>query len=221
MRTLTPKMLCVVLFALMPLSTQAQDVYAEMEQSEKDVDQMFMAAGKFIDDVRFNEADVTNLISLWDEWNEIGNSQYDDDEEFVDFESVLQDSEYLQWAASHDLDAQDWLRKTVRISMLLYREQMLAAAEVVPAQFQEQLDMIEQQRHQLGEELYQQMKQGLEATAQYSANITDSAHHLPEPTAAEQALLDQYRDDLMMIMGSGDDEYDEDDYYETQEDDYE
>lgn len=222
MKTTVQNILGVALSILMPLSANAQDAYAEMERAEKNVEQMLEAAGAFMGDVRFNEYDVTSLINLWGEWNEIGNTSEDEDDEFIDFESIIKDSEYRQWAASHDLDADAWLRKTMRISLSLYRQEMLAAAEAMPEQIREQLDMIEQQRHQLGEELFLQMKQGLEATAQYSTNIAESFRHLPETTAEERALLDQYRGELMMMMNSDDEDYDDYSEFENYEaDDYE
>jgi len=210
MRIVIRTILAVVLVALAPVALHAQDEIAVMQEAQEELDQMFAGVGAFVGDVRFNEGDVRSLIDLWEEWNELGDEQEDDeDDAVIDFESILRDSAYQHWAASHSLDADDWMRKTMRISMALYREKMLAAAEVMPAQMEEQLEMIEQQREQLGEELYQQMKEGMEATAEYGKAITDSARHLPEPTAAEQALLDLYRDELAMVIDSGDDEYDE------------
>ena len=96
---------------------------------------------------------------------------------------MLRDSACCHWAASHSLDADDGMRKTMRISIALYREEMLPAAEIMPAQMAGQLEMIEQQREQLGEEHYQQMKQGMEATAGYRKAIVDSARHPPGPSA--------------------------------------
>lgn len=219
MRIVIRTILAIVLVALLPVALHAQDEFAAMQEGQEELDQMFSAVGAFVGDVRFDEGDVRSLIDLWEEWSEFGDEQEDDEEDAViDFESLLRDSAYRHWAASHSLDADDWMRKTMRISMSLYREEMLAAAALMPAQMAEQLEMIEQQREQLGEELYQQMKNGMAATAEYGKAITDSARHLPEPTAAEQALLDLHRDELAMIIDSGDEEYDE--YGDYQEYDY-
>ena len=122
-------------------------------------------------------------------------------------------------SSAHGLDAEDWARKTVRITMMVYREQMLEAAKVMPEQMAQQMAMIEEQREQLGEEMYQQIKQGMEESAQYGKVVAENSRSLPQPTAAEQAVLDKYRAELMMLMESEDEDeyYGEDEYYEDEE----
>ena len=204
------KMLAVVLIAAAPIALFAQDMEQVTEEALDKLDQMSVEVNDFVGDVRFNERDVTRLIDLWDEYSEIGEDEFESEDD-IDFESLLNDDRYLQWAASHSLDAEDWARKTVRITMMLYREQMLEAAKVMPQQMAQQMAMIEEQREQLGEEMYRQIKQGMAESAKYSEAIEANARSLPQPTAAEQAILDEYRVELMALMES-DDEY-EDEYY--------
>ena len=204
------KMLAVVLIAAAPIALFAQDMEQVTEEALDKLDQMSVEVNDFVGDVRFNERDVTRLIDLWDEYSEIGEDEFESEDD-IDFESLLNDDRYLQWAASHSLDAEDWARKTVRITMMLYREQMLEAAKVMPQQMAQQIAMIEEQREQLGEEMYRQIKQGMAESAKYSEAIEANARSLPQPTAAEQAILDEYRVELMALMES-DDEY-EDEYY--------
>ena len=144
--------------------------------------QMSVEVNSFVGDVRFDEQDVQSLINLWDEYSEIGEDEYEA-EEGIDFESMLNDDRYLQWAESYNLEAEDWARKTVRITMMIYREQMLEAARIMPEQMAQQIAM-------------------------------------PQPTAAEQELLDQYRAELMMLMESDDEDdyYGDDEYYDDEED---
>lgn len=216
------KLLAVVLIAAGSISIAAFAQNAE--QATKDaldkLDQMSVEVNSFVSDVRFDESDVKSLIDLWEEYSEIGENEYESEED-INFESILNDDRYLQWAESHSLDADDWARKTVRITMILYREQMLEAAKIMPEQMAQQMAMIEEQREQLGEEMYQQIKQGMEESAQYSKAIAENARSLPQPTAAEQAILDKYRAELMMLMESDDEDEDEyygdDEYYEDEE----
>ena len=208
------KMLAVVLIAAAPIALFAQDMEQVTEEALDKLDQMSVEVNDFVGDVRFNERDVTRLIDLWDEYSEIGEDEFESEDD-IDFESLLNDDRYLQWAASHSLDAEDWARKTVRITMMLYREQMLEAAKVMPQQMAQQMAMIEEQREQLGEEMYRQIKQGMAESAKYSEAIEANARSLPQPTAAEQAILDEYRVELMALMES-DDEY-EDEYYDDEE----
>ncbi len=212
------KLLAVAFLAVAPAAVFAQNAEQATQQALDTLDQMSVEVNNFVGDVRFNESDVESLIDLWEEYSEFGEDEHESEED-VDFESMINDDRYLQWARSHNLDADDWARKTVRITMMVYREQMLEAAKVMPEQIAEQMAMIEQQRQQLGEEMYQQIKQGMEESAKYSTAIEKSARSLPEPTASEQAILDKYRAQLMMLMESdGEDEEYYEEYYEG--DDY-
>ncbi len=212
------KLLAVLLIAVAPPVVVAQDVEQATREALDKLDQMSVEVNNFVGGVRFDEKDVTSLIDLWEEYTAFGEEEYDSDDD-IDFESMLEDDRYLGWAASHNLDAEDWARKTVRITMMLYREQMLEAAKIMPEQMAQQMAMIEEQREQLGEEMYQQIKQGMEESARYGKAIEQNARSLPEPTAAEQALLDKYRAELMMLMESddGEDDYYEEEYYEDEE----
>ena len=212
------KLLAVVLIAIAPIAAFAQNAEQATKEALDKLDQMSVEVNSFVGDVRFNENDVKSMIDLWEEYSEIGENEYESEED-IDFESILNDDRYLQWAESHSLDADDWARKTVRITMMLYREQMLEAAKVMPEQMAQQMAMIEEQREQLGEEMYQQIKQGMEESAQYGKAIAENARSLPQPTAAEQAVLDKYRAELMMLMESDDEDehYGDDEYYEEEE----
>lgn len=212
-------LLAVAVFAAASIVVLAQDVDQATREALDKLDQMSVEVNNFVGDVRFDEKDVTSLIELWEEYSAFGEDEYEADDD-IDFESMLDDGRYVGWAASHNLDAEDWARKTVRITMMLYREQMLEAAKMMPEQMAQQMAMIEEQRDQLGEEMYQQIKQGMEESAKYGKAIENNARSLPEPTAAEQAILDKYRAELMMLMESDDDEdeYYDDEYYEDEED---
>ena len=214
----TKKLLAVVLIAAAPIAVLAQDTEQATKEALEKLDQMSVEVNSFVGDVRFDENDVNSLIDLWEEYSGIGEDKYDPEED-IDFESMLNDDRYVKWAESHGLDSDDWARKTVRITMMLYREQMLEAAKVMPEQMAQQMAMIEEQREQLGEEMYQQIKQGMEESAQYGTAMAENARSLPQPTAAEQAILDEYRAELMMLMESDDEDeyYGDDEYYEDEE----
>lgn len=220
MATVMRTFLGCALAALLPMTVSAQDESAAMDDAVDQLDQMAVAVSRFVGDVRFDESDVRSLLDHWDEFSEF--EDHDDEEDTLDFDAILADSEYRRWAASHNLDANDWMRKTVRITMTMYREHMLAAAEMMPEQMAQQLEMIEQQREELGEEMYQEIRQGIQATAAYGEALLESSRRLPEPTTAESAILEQYRAELMAIMESGDDDDEYGEYEEYEEyDDYE
>jgi hypothetical protein len=189
-------------------------------EATRDFETMVREVNAFVGDVRFDEGDVESLIEHWGELSELDPLMDDEDEdETFDFKGILADPTYRSWAASNGLDANDWLRKSTRITMALFREQMLASEAMMPQQMAQQMAMIEEQRDQLGEDMYQQMKQSMEAGAEISRRMLDAARDLPEPTPAEQAALDAHRDDLVALMQSDDEEEWEDEYdYEEDED---
>lgn len=212
------KCLAAALITLVPVTVFAQDVEQAAEEAVQTLERMSVEVNRFVGDVRFDESDVRSLIELWDEYNQFGEDTDESDDE-IDFDMMINDDAYRRWAASHGLKAEDWARKTVRITMALYREQMLAAAKVMPEQMAQQMAMLEEQRDQLGEEMYRQIKQGMEESAKYGEAIAENARSLPKPTTAEQAILDKYRAELMMLMESDDedeeyyDDYEGDEYY--------
>ena len=189
-------------------------------EATHDFETMVREVNAFVGDVRFDEGDVESLIEHWPELSELDPLMDDEDEEETfDFKGILADPAYRSWAASNALDAEDFLRKSTRIMMALFREQMLASAAMMPQQMAQQMAMIEEQRDQLGEEMYQQMKQSMEAGAEISRRMVDAAKDLPQPTPAEQAALDAHRDELIVLMESDDDDEWDDEYgYEEDED---
>lgn len=214
------KLLAVALFVAAPVAVIAQDMEQAAQDALETLEQMSVEVNNFVGNVRFDEGDVRSLIDLWDEYADFGEDADESDDDF-DFESMLDDADYRRWAASHGLDAEDWARKTVRISMMLYREQMLEAARVMPEQMAQQMAMIEEQREQMGEEMYRQVKQGMEQSARYGKAVAENARTLPQPTAAEQAILEKYRAELMMLMEFDDEEEEYDDEYYGDEENYE
>ncbi len=106
-------MISVILLAIGSPSTFADP---EMDQAVAEMNDMVIAVNEFAGGVRFDKSDVESLIEHWDEYSEFGNESDDDD---IDFDAILSDSRYRSWAASRSLDADDWLRKTFRITMIL------------------------------------------------------------------------------------------------------
>lgn len=106
----------------------AQEEELATKEALGKLDQMSEEVNNFVGRVRFDESDVKSLVDLWDEYNAFGEYEYETDDE-VDIESMLDDDRYLRRAESNNVDAEDWARKTARITMMRYREQMLEAAK--------------------------------------------------------------------------------------------
>ena len=55
-----------------------------------EMNDMVIAANDFTGGVRFDKSDVESLIELWDEYSEFGGESDEDD---IDFDAILSDSE--------------------------------------------------------------------------------------------------------------------------------
>ena len=143
--------------------------------------------------------DVQSLISQWSDFNSIGEEEDTDDEEYVDFSRVLNDSAYLSWAQSKGLDSEIWLKKTMRVMAMMMRTQFEKSKSESTFNMTAQMAEIEKMRAQVGEEMYQQMKDAMAAGAATMQGLDNSVKHLPVPTDSEKILLVKYNDQLMNL----------------------
>jgi hypothetical protein len=184
-----------MLFYITPaLGESSQD---DIEESNRQFQQWTKSLAEFVKDVRFNEEDVQSLISQWDDFAAIGGKEADEEEEFIDFSTILNDAEYLSWAKERDLDSDMWLKKTMRIMAVIMRAEIEENESGETFDMEAQMKEIEEMRAQVGEEAYQQMKEALAAGAAALQGMEDFHKHLPVPSDAEKAVLTKYRDQLM------------------------
>lgn len=171
----------------------------EINESNRQYSEWAKSLSEFVKDVRFNEKDVQSLISQWDEFNAIGDEQDSDEEEYVDFNSILQNSSYLAWARSNGLNSENWLKKSMRIMAMMMRSQIEENMANGQFDMQAQMAELEKMREQMGEEIYQQAKQAMAAGAAAMQGIDESYKELPAPTDTEKKLLAKYNDQLMNL----------------------
>lgn len=192
--------LIISLFMLINVSSAlAQSSQDEINDSSVQFEEWTKTLSEFVKDVRFNEKDVQNLISQWDDFNSFGEEQDTDEEEYIDFNSILNDSAYRSWAQSRGFDSDEWLKKTMRIMAMIMRTQIAASKSENQFDMTAQLAEIEKMRAQVGEEMYLQMKQAMAAGAAAMQGIDNSYKHLPVPTDSEKTLLIKYNDQLMNL----------------------
>jgi hypothetical protein len=193
-------LLLLSFFMLMSASSAiGQSAQDEIDQSNREFQEWAKNLSEFVKDVRFNEKDVLDFINQWDDFNAFGEEQDTDDEEYVDFNSILNDPAYLSWAKSKGLDSNDWLKKSMRITAVMMRTQLEANMSGNQFDMKEQLVELEKMRGQMGEEMYLQMKQALEAGAAAMQGLDNSYKELPVPTASEKILLVKYNNQLMNL----------------------
>ena len=171
----------------------------EINESSRKFQEWAVSISEFVKDVRFNEKDVHDFINQRDEFNAFGEEQDSDDEEYVDFNSILNDPAYLSWAKSKGLDSDDWLKKSMRITAVMMRTQMEENMSESQFDMTDQLAELEKMRDQMGEEMYLQMKQALEAGAAAMQGLNNFYKELPDPTDTEKALLLKYKNQLMQM----------------------
>jgi hypothetical protein len=196
--------LIIAVMSAVPAVAQSQD--EAVQEAMQQFDEMITKIANFTIDVRFTEGDLESYISHFDEFSSFEGQ--DAEEEIVDFKDVLADPEYRSWAAERGLDPDAWLRKSTRISMVLMRDQMQASAEMMRSQLPQQMAMIDEQCKEVDEDVCQQMKQAMATNLAMFEKQGKAWEKLPEPTAAERALLVEHADELHAVM-MGDEEDEE------------
>jgi hypothetical protein len=186
-----------MLFCVSPAAGQSsQD---DIEESNRQFEQWAISLSEFVKDVRFNEEDVQSLISLWDDFDTIGGEQDNEEKEYVDFSTIMNNEDYRSWAKSKGINSDMWLKKTMRIMAMIMRAGIEENSPGSQFDMEAQLKALEEMRAQVGEEAYQQMKQALAAGAAAMQGLENSNKHLPVPTDSEKALLAKYKDQLMNL----------------------
>ena len=186
-------------------SAVAQNYDEDFEQSSLEFKESMEAMGDFVKDVTFDEGDIKNMIAYWEEISTLGDEDesemaFEEEEEVIDFQELLAYPEYRSWAKSKGFDPDKWLKKFMRIQVMMMKDSVSAGAAEGRAQMEAQLAEFEAQRAQMGEEVYQQMKQAMEAGAAALDDVGSAYKNLPEPTASEKALIERYRDQIMNLQ---------------------
>lgn len=198
-------LILLVLLSLTTPTVHAQDpppdMAAQMEEANRKFDEWIEATNQFIGDVTFDEKSIQSLMEHWDEMEAIGKAKKEEEEDVpANYAEILSDPAYQAFAASNGLAAEPWLKKSMRIISMIMREQMSSGFDQAEAQIPQQQAMIDQQCAQVGEELCKQMKDGISASIAMIERQRTAFNTLPEPTTEEQALLDQYTEELMGKM---------------------
>jgi len=194
-------LLLLSFFMLISVSTAiGQSSQDEFDQSSREFQEWAKNVSEFVKDVRFNEKDIQNFISQWDDFNALGDEQgMGDEEEYVDFNSILNNPAYIAWAKSKGMDSEEWLKKSMRITAMMMKTSIQKSKSQGQFDMTGQMAEIEKMRAQIGEEMYQQMKQATEASAAAMKSLDDSSNELPEPTESEKMLLVKYNRQLMNL----------------------
>ena len=197
------KKICLLLLAVFMLihvsPALGQSSQDDLAESTQQFEQWSKSLADFVKDVRFNEEDVKSFLSLADDFNSFGAEVDDEAGEYLDFNTILNDGDYLSWAKSKGINSDKWLKKTMRIIAVMMRTEIEANISGEPFDLKAQMEDLEEMRAQMSEEEYQQIKQALAAGSAAMEGMEDAYKHLPVPTDAEKALLTKYKDQLMNL----------------------
>jgi hypothetical protein len=197
------KKICLFLlsvFMLLNVSPVAgQSFQDEVDESNRQFEAWAISLSEFVKDVRFNEEDVQSLLALWEEFSIIGGEESSGEEEYDDFMTILQDEAYRAWAKSKGLNGEMWLKKTMRIIAVMMRTTIEESRSDEQFDMKDQLEELEHLRTEMGEEAYQEMKKGIEASAAAMEGLNNAYKHLPAPSDSEKALFEKYKDQLINI----------------------
>jgi hypothetical protein len=80
---------------------------------------------------------------------------------------------------------------------MMMKDELAANTGNIDVEMAEQMAELESQREQMGEAMYQQMKQLLAMSAQSMNMLGHAYDNLPEATSDEKALLQRYHDQLL------------------------
>ena len=226
-RTMLPlAMLIVAAFHVLPARAQddsaKQPAQTEAEKAQAEATRMMEAWVKalveFCKDTRLTEADLKKWIQLAPSFNAIGEEEEEEEDAFEKcykdgkflYEYILKDEDYGKWAREHGVDPTQWLKKHLRITMFLMREQGLKHIEMAQAQVPEQLKQIENKKSQLDAKTYEHMKSSFEASLAALEQTKKLYTSIPKPGEAEAKLLKKHEAKLLELLEDDEDDEDED-----------
>jgi hypothetical protein len=182
----------------------AQTYQQEVEESNLQFRESMEGMANFVKGVTFDEEDIKSIITYREELESLGGGgvregfeDEEDDEEMIDFNKILADDEYRSWAKSKGLDPDTWMKKFMRVQLLMMKDEIAATASEGSARMEAQLAELEAQRARMGEELYKQMKEAMEIGAASMSSAGAAFKNLPEPTPSEKELIERYRDQFV------------------------
>ncbi|MHC4972279.1 MAG: hypothetical protein ACYTG3_08100 [Planctomycetota bacterium] len=216
-----------------PKPPSKTEMEKEQDKAMAKMDAWMKATVEFSKDTRLTETDVKKWIELAPSFDKIGEGEKENEDIFekcfkdgkFSFDYILQHAAYGKWAREHGVDTTQWLKKHMRVSMLIMREEGLKHIEKAEKELPQQLKQIEAMKGQMDENMYKQMKKAVEASVAAMAKTKKLYLSIPKPTEDEAKLLKTYGPQLRRAMGDGEEddggcgEFGEDEDYEMGDED--
>jgi hypothetical protein len=221
---MSTRTVCALVITMLLVGVTAARAQGDaMGDAVTEYEEWMKVIAEFTRGIEFGEKDIQAVIEYWPEMNELEIMQEDDSAEVAsefarDVRQILADSEYQQWARSRGLEPEDFLRGSMRISMVFMAQQMESQQEMLASQQASYKAMVEQSCAQVDSETCAQMQDAMEQSFAIGEAMQKATKQLPPPTAAELKLLEQYGSDLEAAMMSDDEGYED---YDSDYEDYE
>lgn len=148
-----------------PKDDKVEEKEVEKEGEEKEetdlqkFQRIFKGADEVIKGVEVKQAD----IDLYKKHSDSFDEAMAEDEKFEElkdksikeaFDHALKSEKYLAWAKENELNAEDYLRKSIRITVLQFKFQVEDGADEQIKQLEEAKNMIEGMKEMMDEETY-------------------------------------------------------------------
>jgi len=187
---------------------------AQSAELEDALQEFVRGVGTFVDEVRFDQSDIDFFVASWAEVDALfgdetdaGDSMTEVVAELRSIMGMIQDvsnrAEYRGWAARNGVDADNWLRKALRIMMLSQQHGMLLQSGAID--IDAQVAQIEAQRDAYGAEAADASIEALRAMGA----VSRAFERIGTPTQAEKSLLEDNWPQLVTAMDAGSDDADE------------
>lgn len=205
MRTLFPALVLIGLLspAVPALSQEApQDFEAAVLEAQKKFQEWARVTANFIADVTFDRADVDSFIAHYPGFAAVGEAKLEagEEEEMIDYRTILEDPDFRAWAAAEGLSAEPWLKRSVRIMAMTMRDNMQQGLDEAASTLPQQKAMIEQQCAQVDPQTCRQMRQAVELSVLGLERTREAFASLPEASPEERALLEEFGEELAALM---------------------
>lgn len=195
---------CALASLLAAPSVRAQDIEQTMRESQQQMKAWLEAMIDFTAKTEFDEGDAKSLIEHWNSLNELEDLKgMGEGDQPVDFQEILKAPEYKKWASANGVDGDDFMKKSMRIIAVMMRGQMLEGLAQSESMMPQQMQMMESQKGQLSDEMYEKMMQGIQSAMTMMTETKALAEKLPAGTEKEQKILEKYGPQIQALMENG------------------
>lgn len=178
---------------------------AKEEDGPPDFEVLFKDVDKVIGTVNYTADDVKTFKDQWT----AGADLLKDDAEFQKlkkksikeaFDYAVKHASVLEWAKEKKLDADTYMRKSLRIMLQHVKQQIPDQVKAGRESLENARKMVETYKDALGEEKYNEQIKKLDEATKMLDGMEKGFDLIPNPTDDEKKLLEANKDDIQKIV---------------------